>query len=175
MAAILFRPQCVSLFVEQRLWLQQWLKIFVLFGCKPATTFLAATKLLYEWFSPSVCSSFSQSLCNTFFTIFQSSCHHEIFRSYCHWEKWCRSQTLRCCHNEHNGISNNQSHDCLLNRYSGADQRKHQSSTSLAFVRGIYLWPVNSLHKGPVTRKMMPFDEVIMRSRLEVKDQGHRG
>ena len=32
--------------------------------------------------------------------------------------------------------------------YSGADQRKHQSSPSLAFVRGIHQWPVNSPHKG---------------------------
>ena len=30
--------------------------------------------------------------------------------------------------------------------YSGADQRKHQSSASLAFVRGIHRWPVNSPH-----------------------------
>ena len=44
----------------------------------------------------------------------------------------------------------------------GADQRKHQSSASLAFVLGIQRWPVNSLHKGPVTRKMFPFDDVIM-------------
>ena len=46
--------------------------------------------------------------------------------------------------------------------YSGADQRKHQSSASLAFVRGIHRSPVNSPHKGPVTRKMFPFDDVIM-------------
>ena len=45
---------------------------------------------------------------------------------------------------------------------SGTDLRKHQSSASLAFVRGIHRWPVNSLHKGPVTRKMFPFDDVIM-------------
>ena len=44
----------------------------------------------------------------------------------------------------------------------GADQRKHQSSASLAFVRGIHRWPVNSPHKGPVPRKMFPFDDVIM-------------
>ena len=37
--------------------------------------------------------------------------------------------------------------------FSGADQRKHQSSASLAFVRGIHGWPGNSPHKGPVTRK----------------------
>ena len=45
---------------------------------------------------------------------------------------------------------------------SGADQRKHQSSASLAFVRGIHRRPVNSPHQGPVTRKMVPFDDVIM-------------
>ena len=47
--------------------------------------------------------------------------------------------------------------------YSGANQRKHQSSASLAFVRGIYRGPVNSPHKWSVTRKMFPFDDVIMR------------
>ena len=36
---------------------------------------------------------------------------------------------------------------------SGADHRKHQSSASLAFVRGIHRWPVDSPHKEPVTRK----------------------
>ena len=46
--------------------------------------------------------------------------------------------------------------------YSNADQRKHQSSASLAFVRGIHRGPVNSPHKWPVTRKMFPFDDVIM-------------
>ena len=48
--------------------------------------------------------------------------------------------------------------------HSGADQRKHQSSASLAFVRGIHRWPVNSPHKWPVTRKMFPFEDVIMMS-----------
>ena len=37
--------------------------------------------------------------------------------------------------------------------YSAADQRKHQSSESLAFVRGIHRWPVNSPHKGPIIWK----------------------
>ena len=46
--------------------------------------------------------------------------------------------------------------------YSGADQRKHQSPALMAFVRGIHRGPVNSPHKGPVTRKMFPFDDVIM-------------
>ena len=45
---------------------------------------------------------------------------------------------------------------------SGADQTQHQSSASLAFVRGNHRWPVNYPHKGPVTRKIFPFDDVIM-------------
>ena len=49
--------------------------------------------------------------------------------------------------------------------YSDADQRKHQSSASLAFVRGIHRRPVNSPHKGPVTLKMFPFHCVIVGQR----------
>ena len=45
---------------------------------------------------------------------------------------------------------------------SGADERKHQSSASLAFVWGIRRSPVNSPHKGPVTRKIFPFHDFIM-------------
>ena len=46
--------------------------------------------------------------------------------------------------------------------YSGTDERKYQSSVSLAFVRRIHRWLVNSPHKGPVTQKMFPFDDIIM-------------
>ena len=46
--------------------------------------------------------------------------------------------------------------------YPGSDERKHQSSASLAFVSGIHQWPVDSPRKGPVMRKMFPFDDVIM-------------
>ena len=52
--------------------------------------------------------------------------------------------------------------------YSDAGQRKHQSSASLAFVRGIHRRPVNTPHKCPVTRKMFPFDDVFM-----VSDNGY--
>ena len=45
---------------------------------------------------------------------------------------------------------------------SDADQRKHQNSASLAFVRGIHRWPVDSPHKGPVAWKMFPFDDVML-------------
>ena len=46
--------------------------------------------------------------------------------------------------------------------YSGADHRKYKSSVSPAFVQETHQWPVNSLHKWPVTQKMFPFDDVIM-------------
>ena len=47
--------------------------------------------------------------------------------------------------------------------YSDADQRNHQSSASLAFVRGIHRGPVNSPHRWPVRRKMSPYDDVMMK------------
>ena len=50
--------------------------------------------------------------------------------------------------------------------YSDVNQRKHQSSASLAFVREIHRRPVNFPHKWPVTRKMFQFDDVIMKSPL---------
>ena len=69
------------------------------------------------------------------------------------------------------GVSNHQPHDCLLH---GLFRRtKHQSSASLAFVRGIHRWPVNSPHKRPVMRKMFPFDDVIM-SRILMEKSWYR-
>ena len=58
--------------------------------------FLAATKQLYEWYFPSVRPSVCPSVCpsvrlsvrHTFLTMFPSSYHHEIFRSYYQWQKW---------------------------------------------------------------------------------------
>ena len=51
---------------------------------------------------------------------------------------------------------------------SGTDQTKHQSSVQLDFVRGIHRWPVDSPHKGPVTRAMFPFDDVITWTNCDV-------
>ena len=50
--------------------------------------FLAATKQLYEWYFLSVCPSVRLSVRHTFLTMFPSSYHHEIFRSYYQWQKW---------------------------------------------------------------------------------------
>ena len=57
---------------------------------------------------------------------------------------------------------------------SDADQRKHQSSTLLAFVRVIHRGPVNSPHKWPITRKMFPLDYVIMESVCQMAPILHR-
>ena len=57
---------------------------------------------------------------------------------------------------------------------SGADQRKHQSSASLAIVWGNHRWPVNSPHKWPVTLKMFQFDDAIMDKKIHVNSL-HKG
>ena len=72
------------------------------------------------------------------------------------------SNPLLWRHNGHSSVSNHQLTIVYTTVYSDADQSKHQSSASLAFVWGIHRGPVNSPHKWPVTRKMLPFDDVIM-------------
>ena len=59
-------------------------------------------------------------------------------------------------HNEHEGVSNHQPYDCLLNRLF----RRRSTKTSKLRVTGPCKG--NSPHKGPVTRKMFTFDDVIM-------------
>ena len=60
------------------------------------------------------------------------------------------------------GVSNHRRLDRLLNRLLRRKSKKHQNSASLAIVRRIHRWPVNSPHKGPVTRKIFPFGDVII-------------
>ena len=63
------------------------------------------------------------------------------------------AHSLQLHHNERNGVSITSVSIVCLTFCLCVDQRKHQSSASLAFVRGIYRWQVNSHHKGSVTRK----------------------
>ena len=71
--------------------------------------------------------------------------------------------TLRWRHNELDGVSDHQPHGCLLNRLF----RRRSKETSKLRVTGLCVGnspgPVNSPHKGPVTRNLFPFDDVIMR------------
>ena len=71
--------------------------------------------------------------------------------------------TLQWRHNERDSVSNYLSLDCLLNRLVRRRSKKTSNSASLAFVRGIHQWPVNSPHKGPVTRNIFPFHGVILK------------
>ena len=54
---------------------------------------------------------------------------------------------------------------------SGTDQRKVQSSASMVSMNGIHRWPVDSPQKGQQTRKMFPFDHVIMWFKINVSLQ----
>ena len=76
-------------------------------------------------------------------------------------------------HNERHGVSNHRRLDCLLNRLFRCRSKKHQSSASLAFVRGSLQWSVNFPHKGPVTRKMFQFDDVIMITATKLNADKH--
>ena len=86
--------------------------------------------------------------------------HTQCFDTRGYW--WETGPPLRWRHNGDDSVSNHQPQSVYSTVYSGADQSKHQSSASLAFVWGIHRGPVNSPHKWPVTRKMFPFDDVIM-------------
>ena len=62
----------------------------------------------------------------------------KLVRFWSWWNPNCREiPILKWRHNGHDDVSYHQPHHCLLNYYFSADQRKHQSSTSLAFVWGI--------------------------------------
>ena len=67
---------------------------------------------------------------------------------------------LQWLHSGRDGVSNHRRLIVYSTVCSGTDQRKHQSSASLALVRGIHRWLMNSPHKGPITRKMFPFDRI---------------
>ena len=62
--------------------------------------------------------------------------------------------SLQWRHNERNGVSNRQPHDCLLNRLFRRRSKKTSKQPVIGLCAG---WPVNCPHKGHVTRKMLPF------------------
>ena len=72
------------------------------------------------------------------------------------------SMSLHWRHNEHDCVSNHQPHDCLLNRLFKRWSKKTSKLRVTGLCAGNSPGPVNSPHKRPVTRKMFPFDDVIM-------------
>ena len=84
---------------------------------------------------------------------------------YCHKLKIMSRiiRTLQWRHNERDGVSYHQPHDCLLHRLLKPQIKENTKAPRHWYlVRGIPRSPVNSPHKGPATRKMFPFDDVIM-------------
>ena len=73
--------------------------------------------------------------------------------------------SLRWRHNEHDGVSNHQPHGCLLNRLFRPISKKTSKLCVTGLCVGSSPGPVNSPHKGPVTQKMFPFNDVIMYAR----------
>ena len=150
------------------------------------------TSVLYiygTWPWSSLCLQMSQHLTvlghqhthcwlQTWIWFLQNFCDNQSFRlTFCMSIIWCHSKSLTC--SSENFMQSNIKYygDVIMSSmtsqitslmidcskvYSAADQKKHQSSASLAFVWGVHQWPVNSLHKWPVTWKMFPFDDVIM-------------
>ena len=91
--------------------------------------------------------------------------HSQYYGCQYHGDVRCQHiSTLQWRHNGHDTITSQITSLTIVYSivYSDTDQRKHQSSASLAFVRGIHRGPVNSPHKWPVTRQMFPFDDIIM-------------
>ena len=82
--------------------------------------------------------------------------------------------TLHWRHNDYDGVSNHQPRGCLLKRLF----RRRSKKTSKLRVTGLCVGnspgPVNSPHKGPVARKMLPFDDVIMSNSHQAHFKQHR-
>ena len=76
--------------------------------------------------------------------------------------EWYKAPTpLQWRHNDHDGVSNHQPHGCSLNRLFRRRSRKTTKLHVTGLCVGNSPWPVNSPLKGPATRKMFPFDDVI--------------
>ena len=110
----------------------------------------------------------AQTLANYIATTYPGECYTMKIESF-HGAVFVGTDNMRCHHGHYDDVIMSTTASQITcvsivctNFCSGADQRKHQSSASLAFVRGIHRWPVDSPHKGPVTRKMFSFDDVIM-------------
>ena len=121
-------------------------------GCLMLLTLVMQFKILYMKLTCYALESLLGNMNNRFISIWSESLSMGAFEVFCEYQ-----------------IILDISLHWRLNELDGGDQRKYQSSASLAFVRGIHQWLVNSLHKGPVTRKMFPFDDVII-SHILVQD-----
>ena len=78
----------------------------------------------------------------------------KIFRFYPYPLQWC--------HNKRDALLNHRRLDCLLIRLSRRRSRNTSKLRTTGFVREIHQWPVDSPHKGQVTRQIFPSDDVTL-------------
>ena len=90
------------------------------------------------------------------------TCPYPWYQFLAHKSLYAMKSTLHWRHNDHDGVSNHQPHGCLLNRLFRRRSKKTLKLCVTGLCVGNSPGPVNSPHKGPVTRKMLPFDDVIM-------------
>ena len=69
---------------------------------------------------------------------------------------------LQWRHNERDGVPNHQPYNFLLMRLFRHRSKKTSKLRVNGLGGGIHRWALTSPHKGPVTRKMFPFDDIIM-------------
>ena len=77
--------------------------------------------------------------------------------------------TLQGRYNERHGVLNHRRLDCLLKHLFRWWSKKTSKLRVTGLCEGIHWWPVNSHHKGPVTQKMFPFDDVIMKRFINIQ------
>ena len=104
-------------------------------------------------------------MANPDFTDNYSWCYYARFIQsslYCHFYRHSLDSSLQWRHNDHDGVSNHKHHGCLLHRLFRRRSKKTSKLRVTGLCEGNSPGPVNSPHKGPVMRKIFPFDDVIM-------------
>ena len=81
--------------------------------------------------------------------------------SYSRPPSYAPAKSLLWNHIEGDGVTNHQRLDCLLGRLFRSTSKKTSKLRVAGLCEGNHCWPVDSTHKGPITRKMFPFDDVI--------------
>ena len=130
--------------------------------CNQTAQYLYCNQLQKLWNHSCICSWFCNS--REIFTIFTIYCRNlPGFGTRSHgWPCHHTQMALHWCHNDHDGISNHQPHSCLLSRLFRRRSKKTSKLRVTGLCGGNSPGPVNSPHKGPVTGKMFPFDDIIM-------------
>ena len=81
-----------------------------------------------------------------------------------HFQAKCQRHTvpLHWRNKERGDVSNHRRLDYLFNGLFRCRSKETSKVRVTGLCGGIHRWPVNSLHKGPVTRKMFSFGDAIM-------------